>query len=236
MQFGPGIIQQDEFLTQEECVQISEKVLGLKSHWEPRLGPYQFATLGCAAYLDAAEAATEYAHKSSILNPIMQQTFQEVYEKIRLYFSRILDAEAYYDEVYSYPGFHLFQLDGNEVSKDNPADRAHFDYQFARIFPDFAKTPAAPLTFTIPIEEPSHGSSLEVWDLRPEGHAEIEYEHVPYARTHPSKTVAYAVGRIFTHDGLNLHAIGKVPTGSRGRRMTLQGHAFRMEKGWLLYW
>lgn len=236
MEFGPGIILEDDFLTPAECAEISQKVLSLKPHWEPRLGPYQFATLGCAAYLDAVEAATDYAQKSGSLNPLMQETFREVYERIRLYFSRILDAEAYYDQAFSYPGFHLFQLDGNEIADDNPAARAHFDYQFARVFPDFQKALATPLTFTIPIEEPSHGSSLEMWDLRPEGHAEIEYEHVQYARTHPSKTVPYSVGRIFTHDGLNLHAIGKVSAGSRGRRMTLQGHAFKKEKGWILYW
>jgi len=235
MHFGPGIIQEDDLLTRADCAQISEKVLALQAHWEPRLGPYQFATLGCAAYLDA-EAAADYAHKSSTLNPIMKETFAEIYERVRLYFSGILDAEAYYDEAYSYPGFHLFKLEGNEIATDNPADRAHFDYQFARIFPDFAQTQATPLTFTIPIEEPSCGSSLEMWDLRPDGHAEIDYEHVEYARTHPSKTVHYAVGRIFTHDGLNLHAIGTVSPGSRGRRMTLQGHAFRTERGWLLYW
>ena len=94
----------------------------------------------------------------------------------------------------------------------------------------------ATLTFTLPIEEPSTGSSLEMWDLRPDGHAKIDFQHVEYARTHPSKTVPYAPGRMFTHDGLNLHAIGKIPDGAVGRRMTLQGHAFKKEKGWLLYW
>ena len=236
MQFGPGIVQQDDFLTPKECAEISQKVLSLEKHWEPRLGPYQFATLGCAAYLDAGETETAYAQKSSTVNPIMRETFQEIYERLRLYFGRILDAEAFYDEAYSYPGFHLFKFEGNEIAQDNPADRAHFDYQFARIFPDWAKTQRMPLTFTLPIEEPSTGSSLEMWDLRPEGHAEINYEHKEFARTHPSKTVPYAMGRVFTHDGLNLHAMGKIPTGARGRRMTLQGHAFQTEKGWLLYW
>ena len=233
MEFGPGIVQEDDFLTSQECAQILEKVLALKPHWERRLGPYQFATLGCAAYLDA----DDYAHKSSILNPIMRDTFQDVYQRLRLYFNQILDAEAYYDEAYSYPGFHLFEFEGNEIAGDQPAERAHFDYQFAKVFPDFATTYLAPpLTFTIPIEEPSRGSSLEMWDLRPDGHAQIDYQHKEYARTHPSKTVAYAVGRIFTHDGLNLHAMGQIASGSVGRRMTLQGHAYKLERGWLLYW
>lgn len=233
MEFGPGIVQTDDFLTPEECAEISQKVLSLESHWEPRLGPYQFATLGCAAYLDGE---SDYAEKSGVLNPLLQETFREIYQKLQAYFSRILEGEVYFDEAYSYPGFHLFQFTGREISQDNPADRAHFDYQFAKVFPDFARTTGTPLTFTIPIEEPSSGSSLEMWDLRPEGHAEIGYEHKEYARTHPSKNVPYALGRIFTHDGLNLHAMGPIPPGTTGRRVTLQGHAFRTERGWLLYW
>lgn len=234
LQFGPGIIREDNCFTREECALIAEKVVGLQSQWEPRLGPYQFATLGCAAYLDAE---TEYAQKTDALNPIMRETFQDLYERIRVYFSGLLDAEAYYDEAYSYPGFHLFAFNGDEVATDSPADRAHFDYQFAKVFPNFEKQIlATPLTFTLPIEEPSSGSSLEMWELRPEGHAAINYEHQEYARTHPSKTINYAVGRVFTHDGLNLHAMGKIASGTSGRRMTLQGHAFKTERGWLLYW
>lgn len=233
MQYGPGIVHDDEFLSPEECALISGKVLSLQSHWEPRLGPYQFATLGCAAYLDGG---TGYADKKSALNPILRETFQDVYERIRLYFCRLLGEEAFYDEAYSYPGFHLFQLDGTEIANDQPADRAHFDYQFMEIFADWQNTLEMPVTFTIPIEEPSSGSSLEMWDLRPEGHAAIDYEHKEYARTHPSKTVHYSIGRVFTHDGLNLHAMGKIAPGARGRRMTLQGHAIKRDKGWLLYW
>ena len=233
MKFGPGIVHDDDFLTPEECVEVSHKVLSLKAHWEARLGPYQFATLGCAAYLDGE---SEYSQKSATLNPLLLETFHSVYQRLRLYFSQILDAEAYYDEAYSYPGFHLFKFEGFEISDDKPADRAHFDYQFAKVFPDFASTTDVPLTFTIPIEEPSTGSSLEMWDLRPEGHAEIGYEHEKYAHTHPSRTVHYSVGRIFTHDGLNLHAMGQIAPGTTGRRITLQGHVFRTERGWLIYW
>ncbi len=233
MEFGPDLVQADDFLTPEECASISQKVISLESHWEPRFGPYKFATLGCAAYLDGE---SDYSEKTGALNPLLQHTFGDVYERLQAYFGGILDGEVYYDEVYSYPGFHLFQFDGRELGGDQPADRAHFDYQFAKVFPDFARTTGSPLTFTIPIEEPSSGSSLEMWDLRPEGHAEIGYEHKAYARSHPSRTIPYSLGRIFSHDGLNLHAMGPIPPGTTGRRMTLQGHIFRTDRGWLIYW
>ncbi|MBN9415338.1 hypothetical protein ABS71_18745 [bacterium SCN 62-11] len=233
MEFGPGIVQADDFLTPAECAEISRKVLSLEKHWEPRLGPYRFATLGCAAYLDGEG---DYGEKAAALNELMRDTFQETYEKVRIYFESILEGEVYYDEAYAYPGFHLFHFDGQEISRDRPADRAHFDYQFAKVFPNFASTTALPITFTIPVEEPSTGSSLEMWELRPEGHAELGYEHKEYAHSTPSKTVPYALGRIFSHDGLNLHAMGQIPAGTTGRRMTLQGHAFRTERGWQLYW
>lgn len=232
MLFGPGTIQDYEFLTKVECSRLSEKVLSLEQHWEARLGPYEFATLGCAAYLDG-EADT-YTRKNRTLNPLLRDTFEELYERVRLLFGDILDGEVYYDEAYSYPGFHLFRFAGNEICEDDPADRAHFDYQFARVFPDFAKAKSMPLTFTIPLEEPSTGSSLEVWDLRPD--TESEQEPKEYARSHPSQTVRYELGRVFVHDGLSLHAMGKVPRGTQGRRITLQGHIFRTERGWLLYW
>ncbi|MFN8610836.1 MAG: hypothetical protein U0931_25060 [Vulcanimicrobiota bacterium] len=235
MEFGPNIVREDDFLSPQECQHIADQVLALQPHWEARLGPYGFATLGCAAYLDVDDE--RYAEKSSLLNPLLRETFAPVYERVRTYFSQLLAEPAYYDEAYSYPGFHLFEFQGNETSADSPAERAHFDYQFAKVFPDFASTYLAPpLTFTLPIQEPSSGSSLEMWDLRPDGHAQINYEHKQYARNHSSRTVHYHVGRIFTHDGLNLHAMGRIAPGTVGRRMTLQGHAYKTERGWLLYW
>ncbi len=234
MQFGPGIVQEDEFLTGDECAAIVAKVHSLASHWEPRFGPYGFSTLGCAAYLDFASG---YAQKSSSLNPMMMEAFSDIYERVRQYFNGILDAEAYYDESYSHPGFHLFEFHGDEVVEDNPADRAHFDLQFTKAFPNFKKEVLAmPLTFTLPLEEPSSGSSLEMWDLRPEEKDKLTLGQAEYARTHPSKTVHYATGKMVTHDGLNLHAIGRIANGAVGRRITLQGHAFKTPKGWLLYW
>lgn len=233
MEFGPGIVQQDDFLSPDQCADIAAKVLSLEKHWEPRLGPYQFATLGCAAYLDGEE---HYDEKSSQLNGLLLDAFGDVYERVRLYFSQLLQGEVYYHPAYAYPGFHLFHFQGVDVVQDKPAERAHFDYQFAKVFPDYAAMTRFPLTFTIPVEEPSAGSSLEMWELRPEGHAEIGYEHKRYARSHPSRTIPYALGRIATHDGLNLHAMGAIPSGTTGRRMTLQGHAFPTDRGWLLYW
>lgn len=235
MQFGPGSVKEDEFLTRDECARLVEKVCALQQHWEPRFGPYGFSTLGCAAYLDYGDGT--YTPKSRSLNPMMLEAFGEVYERVRQYFNGILDAEAYYDESYSYPGFHLFEFQGDEGEGDNPADRAHFDLQFTQAFPDFEKQALAmPLTFTLPLEEPSSGSSLEMWDVRPQDKDKLELGQAEYARNNPSKTVHYAIGRMVTHDGLNLHAIGRITPGAVGRRITLQGHAFKTPKGWLLYW
>jgi hypothetical protein len=236
MIFGDGIVLEKDCMKPEECADVCTKVLSLQNHWENRRGPYQFHTLGCAAYLDGAREGHQYPLKSKTTNPFMKENFSSLYEQIRVFMGTVLDAPAYFDETYAYPGFHLFALRGDEIDNDDPGNRAHFDYQFAKIFEDHAQRPSNVITFTLPLMEPSCGSSLEMWDLRPEGHKEINYQHIPWALRNKSRTVNYQVGRMFIHDGLNLHAIGRVRGGSTGRRITLQGHGFRRDKGWLLYW
>jgi len=223
-----------EVLRREECDKIRDQVLALREQWTPRGEGGAFFTLGVAAYLDAPGQREAYLQAARAMNPLLQENFDWLYERVRSGFENLLGEPVVYDSEWPLPGFHIFTYQGADQSNDRPSTRAHFDLQWMHAMP--GRPPEESLSFTLPVEEPSGGSSLAIWPV----HSNMirpDFDVRTYAAGHPSQTVQYSRGQMVVHDGLLLHAIGRASIATpEGYRITFQGHGVRFSGRWKLYW
>jgi hypothetical protein len=227
-------ISQHEVLRLEECERIRDRIFALRDRWTPRAEGGAFFTLGVAAYLDAPRKHESYLNAAKSMNCLLHENFEWLYERVRSGFQNLLGRDVFYDNDCPLPGFHVFRYQGEDQSNDRPSTRAHFDMQWFHAMPGCR--PEETLSFTVSIEEPTGGSSLQIWPLHshsvPPGLDVLEY-----AAGHPSKTVRYSRGHMILHDGLLLHAIGVSSVAKpEGYRITFQGHGVRVGENWTLYW
>lgn len=227
---------QHNVLTTLECAETRDRVLALRDHWTPR-DNRRFFTLGAASYRDAVGKHAQYLKAAKVTNPLLQKSFEWLHERLRLFFEDLLGEAVMFDPRYALPGFHIFVFRSSVVcrSRENVAAAAHFDLQWMNAIS--GTVPKQTLSFTLPVELPLGGASLEIWRLRYQQALRPGFSTPDYALRHPSRTVRYRRGRIVVHDGLTLHGIGRGSVArSKGFRITLQGHGVRFSKGWMLYW
>ena len=226
-------LSQHDLLEADECAAIARQVVDLRPHWLRR-SQGSFYSLGTAAYLDAPARHQAYLESARRTNPVLLETFADLEDRVARFLAELLAERVAIDTQRAVPGFHIFLLDGSDRGHDEPARRAHFDLQWRDAYP--GPEPTGTLSFTLPIETPSGGASMAVWNMH--YHDALLGAHATeHALSHPPRRIDYTPGRIVIHDGLILHAIGAAgQTRPRGRRITLQGHAVRLDQGWRLYW
>lgn len=238
------MIRTVQILSQEECEGIREEVYRLKPEWERRHELAPFYTLGAASYLDGRDATQRkwtYYEKAKKINPLLQERFGWVLERVRDELERQMTAPCRYEERFGLPGFHVFEA--HEAFLD-PVASVHVDLQYLCVDwphedrPDFED----PLTFTVIISLPRSGGGLHVWDIthedvkkndHPGGVAKLAAEKTP--SYHP-----YQIGQMNIHGGHMVHQIAPmkdiVPGDPLDTRITLQGHGIRCNGVWKLYW
>jgi hypothetical protein len=231
---APTFLSQHEVLRPRECDVVRDQVLSLRQYWKSRSSYGQFFTLGVASYLDAVEGHDAYLQEARGTNQILLAHYDWLFERIKRGFEDLLGRPVSYCEAFALSGFHIFVHKGANETNDRPSSRAHFDMQWVHAMP--GQRPEQTLSFTLPIEEPLGGCSLEIWpvhaDMVPPG-----FDALKYAASVPSQTLQYARGQMVVHDGLLLHAIGRASIARpNGYRITLQGHGVRVFGGWKLYW
>jgi hypothetical protein len=228
------VVSQHEVLRLQECETTRDRVFALREHWTERSEAGSFFTLGAAAYLDAPAHRDIYIRAAQASNPVLRGSFEWLYERMRRGFEELLGQPVSYDDECALPGFHIFVFQGGDQSQDKPAGRAHFDLQWLHAIPGCR--PEETLSFTLPIEEPSGGSSMEIWPAHYTT-VKIDFNALQYAATYPSRALRYSRGQMVVHDGLLLHAIGCASISApKGHRITLQGHGIKVSDRWKLYW
>jgi hypothetical protein len=231
---GNSAISLHEVLRREECENLRNQVLALREHWTQRGEGSPFFTLGAAAYLDATGQREAYLRAAREVNPLLRENFDWLYERVRSGFEDLFGQPVVYDAECPLPGFHIFCYQGADQSNDRPSARAHFDLQWMHAMP--GQRPEKSLSFTLPVEEPSGGSSLAIWPVRCDT-ARPEFDARAYAAGHSPQTLQYSRGQMVVHDGLLLHAIGCAGVARpEGYRITFQGHGVRFSGRWKLYW
>lgn len=230
----PNVISQHEVLRLHECEVVRDQVLALKEHWTSRSTGRGFFTLGIASYLDAVECHDAYFKETRERNPILWAHFDWLYERIRTGFEDLLGQPVFYHKECALPGFHIFRYEGADLTNDRASSRAHFDMQWIHAMPGCR--PGETLSFTLSIEEPPNGSSLEIWPMHCNA-IQPGFDALKYAASCPSQMLRYTRGLMVVHEGLLLHAIGRASIATpQGYRITFQGHGAEVSGNWKLYW
>jgi glutathione synthase/RimK-type ligase-like ATP-grasp enzyme len=227
-----GLVSEYDLLELHECEEVRDRVLDLRKYWKTR--SQCFFTLGAASYLDAIGGRDAYLAEALEYNQILRSNFDWLWERIRVGLELWLDSPVSLDPQSALPGFHIFLFDGSDQSGNKSSSRAHFDLQWLNAMP--GPRPDETLSFTLPLEEPLGGASLDLWPL----HHDVVHEGfdvMKFAASHSAETVRYSRGRMLLHDGLRLHAIGQASIAKpEGYRITLQGHGAKNSGIWRLYW
>ncbi len=223
-------------LTPEECGRAVEGIEARKELWEPRYPGLPFYTLGAASYLDTGRG--EYGTRAARFNPVLEQEFGWLYERLLGALRGHLGAEVAFEPRAARPGFHIFLA--HEAFK-RPLGRIHFDLQYSGIEweaenePDFSR----PLSYTLAIRLPRSGAGLHLWDFtKAEYDASGMTDLEAVGRERAPDYIPYREGEMVCHSGLLLHRIAPARGGVRldDMRVTLQGHALPGRDGYRLYW
>ena len=235
------------FLTEEQCEQL---VSTAEDH--PDIGidrrpesPGMFVTYGCASYLDVclagADPENDYYSRLAETNAALWSLFAEFYEQLRVRMAAELDGPVEYrPDLLALPGLHIFR--GDAISLADHAS-AHFDLQFNNLrMPGAVDRDAQPITVTIPIRIPAHGTGLIVHDVDlarfNDAYARGLAANIEaYARRRTRAYHSYTLGSLVLHRGLLMHRLSSPgPIEPGDQRITVQGHAIRSGGKWILYW
>jgi hypothetical protein len=162
IEIPPFPLTQHDLFGPDACAVVREKVMDLNSYW--RTCSKTFFTLGAASYIDAPRQRATYLDAANETNALLGQAFASEYELLKHFLEELLGESVSFDTRLALPGFHIFILNGVDQTADNVAARAHFDLQWMHAIPGCV--PTGTLSFTLPIEEPTGGASMEIWPFR----------------------------------------------------------------------
>jgi hypothetical protein len=199
---------------------VIDRLMAARDRWTRR-GP-GFFTLGAAVYLDVSRGGdyASYQRHFGRSNPVIRHYFAMLAERVRDRLGVLIGESCTFGEGLALPGFHIFLQEGLQSTL---RDNLHLDLQHTHLPMGF-RAEAPSLTFTLPLEMPDAGGGLETCDI--------------VAGNPRGRLVAhdYRIGELFVHSGRALHRRLHRPATAGCRRITLQGHAIRADRGWQIYW
>ncbi len=225
--------------SREEAKGIVEIVDGLSCSYTSRFmeNGLEFWTLGTSVYIDLDGAHGDGSRENK---KIMLRELESFYDRVFGVLSSHFGVPVMSPDFVNLPGFHIFKnLEG--LPRGVPYGGAiHKDRQFVSSLFDFPFTDI--LSFTMILEEPSLGSSVNYWeDESLSGRMKTKFfcgeeESLQQVFLEEVKQYDYVVGEICVHDGQTLHQISNMVDVSEGeRRISLQGHGVLTEEGYVVY-
>lgn len=206
-------------LDEAACDDWVLRVSLLARHWRQRHADVPFYSLGLAAYLDAgAASASPYWDRPERdrSNRLLAAHFGALLQLVQDCLERHCALPALLAPEAAWPGFHIYLP---HPAFAGPVASVHRDLQYRDVFAGRHFGAQDLLSFTLPLSVPA-GSGLHLWrreDAQPD-------------------FIAYRHGQMIVHDGLALHQ-AVLACGQGGlERITLQGHAVRLDGQLLLYW
>lgn len=221
-------------LSVSECRQLRDQVYRLRDHWVQRYPNLPIYALGAALFIDARRSGGHYGDSVTRCNSLLQEHFGPLYERLAEFLSRRLGGPVAYTPDKALPGFRIFLA--------HPAfmllsASVHADLQYRHTDWSWAKSISRPITFTLPISLPRHGSGLNIWNVNVRQLAGVSKQDAARAfREAEKQFVAYQLGHVALQFGHPLHQIAMPQEMVDGdERVTFQGHGLFCDGVWRLY-
>ena len=156
----------------KETINLVEK---LEKVWIRRAPiPMDFFTVGAVTYMEGCESIKKYHRHRKVMNPVLRKHFTWLYDILLEKLSTQFGPCEIVDEL-GHPGFHIFghkpgQVSDPECAKrfEKPLASLHVDIQYKEHMDYWATHKEFDLedqlSFTLPIELPTHGGGLWLWD------------------------------------------------------------------------
>jgi hypothetical protein len=227
-----------DFLTEEECSVVREKVFDLRSYWLNRGGyfEYPFFSLGTASYMDAVNDPQYYYQACKKTNIIIKENFSDLLNKLALFLEEKLGKPTLFHPRMALPGFHIFLSD--EIFEIPIASR-HVDLQYQLLdWGELKFDHKDCISFTVYIRMPSAGSGLYLWDYLFEDLEDMyDQDRQDKLSKEEFEYRQFKKGQLVIHDGLHYHQIAAMENVQESdERISLQGHAILSNGIYYLYW
>ena len=156
----------------QETIKLVDK---LEKVWIRRAPfPMDFFTVGACTYMEACESIEKYHKHRKIMNPVLRKHFTWLYDILLEKLSTQFGPCEIVNEL-GHPGFHIFGHKPNQVSDpkcakrfEKPLASLHVDIQYKEHISYWNTYNEVDLedqlSFTLPIELPTHGGGLWLWD------------------------------------------------------------------------
>jgi hypothetical protein len=183
-------------------------------------------TIGEALYRNR-QRFDHYAECARADNRPLYQHFRWVYERLAGFFEQRYRRPVVFAEDLAVPGFHLFEY---SQAGDHDGGAWHFDLLADQVpfLADHRDEVEAVLNFTLPVEVPSGGTGMDLFDDepgpgRPGGGVGV--------------STPYVAGVLVFNEREYWHRIGGSTCRRDGeRRITLQGHGVQFRGRVILFW
>lgn len=232
------MINEIDFLTPAECLEIQKTIHLMREEWIPRQGGViPIFTLGGASYLDSNRISDEnYRKVGRNSNESLMANFRLMYDRLAEALFSYYKHPVVYEVNLAVPGFHIFQ---SHRLFEQPIAASHFDLQFQNIHWPYQNIDSEhPVSFTAAIALPSEGGGLNYWDIFYKDHPAASKKELADLAAHSEKKYyPYKIGKLMVHDGLFLHQIAPGKNlQPNDERVTLQGHGLVCDGILHVYW
>jgi hypothetical protein len=205
-----------------------------------------FFTLGTSSWGEYS-IANAHGRRALMTNELISKHLGKFYLKMFKALSDHFDVPVFSPPEVNVPGFHIFTgLENSPKGLEYEYGSMHRDATHIRMEFPFAYTDI--ITFTIMLEEPEKGSSMNYWDDEVVnktigGHAfgmSNRFRSIgKFMReqlTRTVKTFDYKIGELVIHDGQTIHQVANmVDTTPKDRRISLHGYGVLTDKGYIVY-
>lgn len=222
------LVQEIQVLTAAECERVRESVHALNFLWDDEL--YRLG-----AGISYCKPSAFYYAVSKRTNPILQQHFGWMYEKLLEALKSAYGCAVHFREDLAVPGFNIYcgPTDFSTIRYN-----IHVDLQFTELNwePEGSANFNSTMSFTLPIATPSRGSGLNIWNLTQNDIDEAELDDSEKLAPDQAIHQAYQLGIATIHDGKHYHQMAVAsPWNSADERITLQGHGLMQNGALVIY-
>jgi hypothetical protein len=221
-------------LTLDDATRVCDAVLDSRARWRARRDSLAFHTLGAAAHLDALDDVDAYTRFARLDNAFLRSRFPALYDALISALGAALGAPAVLHDEWALPGFRIARA---QRGASLPLGAIRPDVHHLAL----ASEPVRGLdcvSFSLCVNDDVHDTGVRVWPVLFEDTIGLDSEEIARVLdAGDESTHTHEPGALLVRPG-NAYA-QRLPmreTVPGTEIVTLEGHAFRENGAWRVYW